>query len=60
MGYSGREGSSTYPYDSLNATPDGIADNTQASRVENRVNRLGENFSLRYSGIAHTVLYSEV
>ena len=59
VSYASREGSSTYPYDSLNASPDGIADNTQASRTENYINRLGENLSLRYSGIAHTALYAE-
>ena len=40
--------------------PNGIVDRTDQGTVENKVNSVGENLSLRYDGIAHTSLYTEV
>ncbi len=55
----GRRGDSTYPADST-SPPDGIANTTEVSHIENRLVRTGENFSLRYTGIPKTALYTEL
>ncbi len=55
-----RRGVSTYPHDTTANSPDGIINDTDVSNTENKIYRLGENFSLRYNGIAKTSLYSEV
>ncbi|MDP2654402.1 MAG: hypothetical protein Q8Q08_10280 [Candidatus Omnitrophota bacterium] len=54
-----REGSSTYPNDKTPSTPDGIVNTTEVSNVENKVNRIGENIALRYTGFSHATLYAD-
>ncbi len=55
-----RRGTSAYPHDTTSGAPDGIINTTDVSTTENKIYRLGENFSLRYNGISKTSLYSEV
>ncbi len=54
-----RSGNSSYPQDTTLGTPDGIINNTEISRTEDRVGQVGESLSLRYTGIPHTALYNE-
>src|SRR3989338_4243976 len=55
-----KKGGSTYPTDTTAGIPDGIANKTDFSSIEQKVSRVGENLSLRYSGIARTSLYAEL
>ncbi len=54
-----RRGSSTYPGDTTDP-PDGIANTTDSSAVKNAIYNVGEDFTLRYSGIAKTSIYTGV
>lgn len=59
-----KSGDSSYPSDTTpvaggGAIPDGIINNTELSEVDDKVGRLGEGISLRYTGIPKTALYNE-
>lgn len=55
-----RSGNSSYPSDTTLGTPDGIINNTELSRTEDKVTRFGEGVSLRYTGIPNTALYNDL
>lgn len=59
-----RSGNSSYPQDTTpaaagGATPDGIINNTELSRTEDRVARIGEGLAIRITGLPRTVIYNE-
>lgn len=59
-----RSGNSSYPQDTTPASaggsvPDGIINNTELSRTEDKVARIGEGLSIRVTSIPKTALYNE-
>jgi hypothetical protein len=59
-----RSGNSSYPQDTTpaaagGAVPDNIINNTELSRTEDKVARIGEGLSIRITGIPRTALYNE-
>ncbi len=54
-----RSGNSSYPSDTTPATPDGIVNTTEISQSEDKIARLGEGISLRFTKIPRTALYNE-
>lgn len=63
-GLTDRSGNSAYPSDTTpvaagGANPDGIINNTDLSRTEDRVARIGEGISFRINGIPRTALYND-
>lgn len=59
-----RDSSSLYRADASpnaagGATPNGEIDQTDASEVDNKVRNFGESFSVRYTGIPRTALFTE-
>lgn len=55
-----RQGSSLYPQDTTAGAPDGIINNTEKSDNDNKVNRLGEGISLRFTKIPRTAIYNDL
>ncbi len=55
-----RQGSSLYPQDTTLGTPDGIINNTEKSDNDNKVGRLGEGVSLRFTRIPRTAVYHDL
>ena len=60
-----RSGNSTYPSDSTpvaagGAAPDGVINTTEISTTEDRLGRVGEGVSLRFTGIPRTAVYNEL
>ena len=51
-------GNSTYPSETTDP-PDSTVNTVEVSHIENNINHLGENFSLRYSGLPKTSFYTE-
>lgn len=54
-----RSGNSNYPSDTTVGTPDGIINNIEISQSEDKMARLGEGISLRFTKIPRTALYNE-
>ncbi|MBI3307073.1 MAG: hypothetical protein HYZ84_04640, partial [Candidatus Omnitrophica bacterium] len=54
-----RSGNSSYPSDTTLGIPDGIINTTELSRTQDKVGRIGEGISLRYTGIPKTALYND-
>ena len=55
-----RSGNSSYPSDTTLGTPDGIINTTELSRTEDKVGKVGEGISLRYTGVPRTALYNDL
>ncbi len=54
-----RSGNSAYPSDTTAGAPDGIINTTEISQTDDKVARLGEGLSLRFTKIPRTALYNE-
>ena len=60
-----RQSNSSYPGDTGEATatggtPDGVIDKTEVSLNDTKATRWGEGFSLRFTGLPRTALYTEL